>query len=92
MSKEFSTKVFNEILKKDTSRNIIVSTFSMYLALLMTGNGATGTTFSEFEQLLHIQPNIESVNENVLSLYNQLHNKELSIANALFISDKFNVE
>jgi serpin B len=93
MSKEFSTKIFNDILKKDsTSENIIASTFSTYLALLMTGNGATGNTFSEFEQLLHLQPNIESANEHVLSLYNQLHNNVLSIANALFISDKFNVE
>jgi serpin B len=92
MNNEFTTKVFNEIQKKNSSENIIVSSFSMYLALLMTGNGATGNTLKEFEQVLNIQSNIESVNTNVLSLYKQLHNNVLSIANGLFISDNFNVE
>jgi serpin B len=90
MHQEFSSKILNQLVKKEQS-NMIVSSFSMYLALLMTANGATGKTYQEFEQVLHIQPDIESVNTSVLSLYEQLHDKVLSIANALFISDEFKI-
>lgn len=94
---EFAVSVFKKTAEKNQNENILVSPFSLMLALAMTANGADGETKAELEEVLGKGLKIEELNEYLYYYRNRLTNDEnvkINTANAVFIRDTpdFNVK
>ena len=72
-----------------TGENTILSPYSVYLALAMTANGASGETLAQIESLLGMP--VERLNPYVLSLQSN-RGEELLEANSLWIHRELSVE
>lgn len=86
---KFGFKLFKEILKQDSSKNIFVSPSSVALALAMTYNGASGQTQQAMAKTLELQGmSLQQINAANASLKAILENPDpkvqLSIANSLW--------
>lgn len=82
----FSYQVFEKL---DTDENIVISPYSMAVAIGMLANGADGETKKEIETLLGIK-DLEKWNASA-KYYMSLHEKEqtkLLTANSVWLSDK----
>ncbi|MCA1991675.1 MAG: serpin family protein [Coleofasciculus sp. S288] len=86
---KFGFKLFSEILKQDSDKNVFVSPTSIAIALSMTYNGASGETQQAMAKALEFQGlSLQDVNQanQVLkaSLENADPDVQLSIANSLW--------
>ncbi|AKG22396.1 serpin family protein [Calothrix sp. 336/3] len=93
-SNRFGWKLFAEIWKKDSKKNIFVSPSSVAIALAMTYNGASGTTQQAMGKALELQGiSLNQVNNAYSALTSLLENPEekvqLKIANSLWAKKDF---
>jgi len=86
---KFGFKLFQEILKQDSNKNVFVSPTSVAIALSMTYNGASGETQQAMAKALELQgmslQDINQANETLKSTLEKADpNVQLSIANSLW--------
>ncbi|MBD2742138.1 serpin family protein [Coleofasciculus sp. FACHB-1120] len=86
---KFGFKLFKEILKEDSGKNIFVSPSSVAIALSMTYNGASGDTQQAMTKTLELQGlSLQEVNQANDALKTLLENPDpqvqLTIANSLW--------
>ncbi|HEY9633652.1 MAG TPA: serpin family protein [Coleofasciculaceae cyanobacterium] len=86
---KFGFKLFSEILKQDSKKNVFVSPTSVAIALSMTYNGANGETQQAMAKALELQGmSLQDVNQANEALKASLENADpavqLSIANSLW--------
>jgi serine protease inhibitor len=95
---EFGFELFRKIYASETEyENIMVSPFSVSLALAMTYNGAGGETKKAMEETLKLYGlSPEEINTSYQTLVKALKSLDkkviLEIANAIFYRDDFHVE
>jgi serine protease inhibitor len=95
---EFGFELFQKIFASETEyENIMVSPFSVSLALAMTYNGAGGETKKAMEETLKLYGlSPEEINTSYQTLVKALKSLDkkviLEIANAIFYRDDFQVE
>lgn len=95
---EFGFELFRKIFASETEyENIMVSPFSVSLALAMTYNGAGGETKKAMEETLKLYGlTPEEINTSYQTLVKALKSLDkkviLEIANAIFYRDDFHVE
>lgn len=82
---------------KDKDGNVFISPTSIFTALAMVYNGADGKTKEEMSKVLGVEElTLEEVNKANASLMNMLYEKsegtQLSIGNALWINEKYNLQ
>jgi serine protease inhibitor len=92
---EFSLQSFGLALMQQESalnlkQNVFISPLSIFLALVMTENGAAGKTKGAMRRVLALPANAseEAVNESTAALMTTLQSQgkaELAIANALWV-------
>lgn len=92
----FSFKLYEEILKRRTSKNTFVSPASVMLALAMTYNGAAGATRQAMAQALEVDGmSLDDVNRAFADLKSSLAptdpKVQLKIANSLWIRNGFTI-
>ncbi len=86
---KFGFKLYKEILKQDSNKNVFVSPTSVAIALSMTYNGASGETQQAMAKALELQgitlPTVNQANNTLkASLENADPEVQLSIANSLW--------
>lgn len=86
---KFGTKMFNELLKTDSDKNIFISPSSVLFSLAMAHNGAKGTTKDEMAKALELSSmSSEEINKGANALIRTLVNVDssvkLDIANSLW--------
>lgn len=86
---KFGFKLFSEILKQDSKKNVFVSPTSVAIALSMTYNGASGETQQAMANALELKGmSLQDINQANETLKASLENADpavqLSIANALW--------
>lgn len=86
---KFGFKLFQEVLKQDSKRNIFVSPTSIAIALSMTYNGASGETQQAMANALELQGmSLDNINQANNTLKASLENADpavqMSIANSLW--------
>jgi serpin B len=86
---KFGFKLFSEILKQDSKKNVFVSPTSVAIALSMTYNGADGETQQAMAKALELQGmSLQDINQANDTLKATLENADpavqLSIANSLW--------
>ncbi|NWF61458.1 MAG: serpin family protein [Fischerella sp.] len=94
---KFGFKLFSEILKQDSDRNIFISPTSVAIALDMTYNGAGGSTQQAMAKALELQglsvPEINSSNAALkVLLENPDPQVQLSIANSLWANQDVSIK
>ncbi|UJR30897.1 hypothetical protein I4U23_018407 [Adineta vaga] len=81
-------------------RNLVWSPLSLYQAMLMVGEGANGNTFTELQQITHLQAK-EAYREWSTSFFNNVkklskdnrqYNISLNVANRLYADDDFDLD
>lgn len=85
----FGFKLFAEILKQDSKKNVFISPTSVALALSMTYNGANGATKADMAKALELQGlTLQDLNQANAKLKTLLSNPDphvqLAIANSLW--------
>lgn len=88
-------QLLHEELEDD--KNLMMSPLSVSLALAMAYNGAEGDTQDQMEEMLHkIGMTPDEINQSYKSLVNALESHdpkvELSIANAIFYHEDYNIK
>jgi serpin B len=86
---KFGFKLFSEILKQDSKKNVFISPTSVAIALSMTYNGADGETQQAMAKALELQGmSLQDINQANDTLKTTLENADpavqLSIANSLW--------
>lgn len=86
---KFGLKLFSEVLKNDSGKNIFISPSSVAIALAMTYNGASGSTKRAMAKALEFKElNLEQINSSNAVLKKLLENPDpkvqLTIANSLW--------
>lgn len=86
---KFGFKLFSEVLKNDSGKNIFVSPSSVAIALAMTYNGASGSTKQVMAKALEFKElNLQQINSSNAVLKKLLENPDpkvqLTIANSLW--------
>lgn len=86
---KFGFKLFSEILKQDSKKNVFVSPTSVAIALSMAYNGASGETQQAMAKALELQGmSLQDINQANETLKASLENADpavqLSIANSLW--------
>ena len=94
---KFGFKLFSEILKQDSSKNIFISPASVALALAMTYNGASGETQQAMAKTLELQginlPGLNSGNAAMLAALEDTDSQvELTIANSLWVRQEYSIK
>ncbi len=89
-NRRFSFKLFSEILKQDSKKNVFVSPTSVAIALSMTYNGANGETQQAMAKALELQRmSLQQVNQANDALKASLETADpavqLAIANSLWV-------
>ena len=90
----FSFKLYNQLLKQRTTKNVFVSPSSVILALAMTYNGAEGETRQAMVRALELEGlSLEEVNRGFADLESMLGSADpklqLNIANSLWARQGF---
>lgn len=94
---KFGFKLFSEILKQDSSKNIFISPASVALALAMTYNGASGETQQAMAKTLELQGiNLLELNSGNAAMLTALEDTdsqvELTIANSLWVRQEYPIK
>jgi len=92
---DFSFDFFRKLYEdSNNSGNIFYSPYSVFTALAMTYEGARGDTADEMERVLKIDQDNESFHKYMKNLYEYLNensNYNISTANALWVSQNFDL-
>ncbi len=95
---QFGIELFQLINnEEDADKNLMMSPLSVSLALAMAYNGAEGNTQDQMEDMLHkIGMTPDEINQSYKSLVDALESHdpkvELSIANAIFYHENYNIK
>ena len=94
---DFAFRLYREIAKKDSGKNIFISPVSIALALQMTYNGATGTVAQGMAKALGLEEiSLEDLNLANARLFSMLESPsrgvELNIANSAWTDRKLQPE
>ena len=87
---KFATELFRLTFAADSDRNVLVSPFSVYTALAMTSNGATGDGLASFEELLGGGLTVDDINEYTAAMINRLNateDGEVNILDSIWFRD-----
>lgn len=79
---DWSVDLFKEGFEEE---NYLVSPLSVSIALLMTANGADGETLSQMVDTLGLD--IDDANKYISSYMKAIENKDINIANSIWIND-----
>lgn len=83
-------------LQKDKEENILISPFSLFIALSMVNNGADGETKKEIQKVLHTNLEIDQLNEQNKVLFDKVNknNEEirLGMANSIWLNEHFHFQ
>lgn len=83
-------------LQKDKEENILISPFSLFIALSMVNNGADGETKKEIQKVLHTNLEIDQLNEQNKMLFDKVNknNEEirLGMANSIWLNEHFHFQ
>lgn len=83
-------------LQKNQKENILISPFSLFIALSMVNNGAEGETKEEIQKVLHTNLEVDKLNEQNKMLIDNMNqdNKEiqLGIANSIWLNEHFHFQ
>ena len=89
----FGFKLFSEILKQDSGKNIFISPASVAIALAMTYNGASGETQQAMAKTLELQgtslSEVNSANAAAIASLKNLDDIQLTIANSLWAKQEY---
>jgi serpin B len=93
----FSFKLYGQLLKQRTSKNLFVSPSSVLFALAMTYNGAEGETRQAMERAMELQGlSLPEVNRDFADLKSTLASADpkvqLTIANSLWARKEFSLK
>lgn len=93
----FGFKLFKEIVKSESDKNIFISPLSVSMALGMTYNGADGTTQQEMQTTLELNGlTLQQANESYRSLTTLLSSLDskvkFTLANSIWYRQSFPVE
>lgn len=91
---DFSMKLFSEVYKENSKKNVILSPVSVQIALAMTSNGAVGDTLAQMEKTLGNLP-VSELNKNFYSYIKDLPNDEkckVQIADSIWYRDDNGLE
>lgn len=93
---KFGFKLFSEILKQDTNKNVFVSPTSIAIALDMAYNGASGETQEAMAKVLELEGlSLDQLNQGNNALKASLENADpdvqLSIANSLWANQGIDI-
>ena len=93
----FSFKLYNQLLKQRTGKNVFVSPSSVILALAMTYNGAEGETRQAMARALELEGlSLDEVNRGFADLKSMLGSADpklqLNIANSLWARKGFSLK
>lgn len=91
---DFSMKLFSEVYKENSKKNVILSPVSIQIALAMTSNGAVGDTLAQMEKTLGNLP-VSELNKNFYSYIKDLPNDEkckVQIADSIWYRDDNGLE
>ncbi len=86
---QFAVNLFRESMAETPDGNVMISPFSVMLALSMTANGAEGQTRAEMEQVLG--GSVADLNQNLLGYVQNLPSSEkakFSVANSIWFRDE----
>ncbi|MCX7909092.1 MAG: serpin family protein [Ignavibacteria bacterium] len=88
-SNDFAFKLFKEVNKENTGKNLFISPFSVSIALSMTLNGARGETFEEMQSTLSFENlTMEEINSAFKELFPMLReldkNVQMDVANSIW--------
>jgi serine protease inhibitor len=91
---KFAIKIFKELSKEDTGKNIFISPLSISLALTMVYNGAEDSTKEAMAKTLEIdEMELGDHNQNYQNLIESLENVDssiqLDIANSVWVREQF---
>ena len=90
--KDFQFTIFKEAIKKDPSKNIVLSPISLLFPLSILSKGAKGETLSEFQKALNDSKNQKIYIENLYQIYDTIKNEKcFQIANSILTMDKVKV-
>ncbi len=93
---KFGLKLFSEILKQDSSKNIFISPASVALALAMTYNGASGETKQAMAKTLELQeinpPELNGNTAMLAAIEDNDSQVELTIANSLWVRQEYPIK
>jgi serine protease inhibitor len=94
---DFAFDIFRKVLASDPSKNIIISPFSVGMAIAMTNNGADATLSAEISTALRMQNQSQSeVNEAYSSLRKRLlemdRKVEMAIPNSIWYRQEMRVK
>ena len=85
----FGFKLFDSILKSNSSKNIFISPSSIAIALAMTYNGAKGETAQAMAKTLELQgislPDINAANAAAITALQKVDHIQLTVANSLWL-------
>ncbi|HDQ00455.1 MAG TPA: hypothetical protein ENN22_14915, partial [bacterium] len=93
-SNRFGMNLYNVIVVQDKDQNVVISPFSISLALMMAANGAAGKTLTEMQKVLQISDiSLEKINPTVEKLMTELVKLDpglsLKIGNSIWFRDDF---
>ncbi|MBR8838354.1 MAG: serpin family protein [Stigonema ocellatum SAG 48.90 = DSM 106950] len=93
----FGFKLFSEVLKEDTNKNVFISPSSVAFALAITYNGASGSTQEAMANALELQGiSLDQLNSANADLKTFLENSDpevkLTIANSLWVRQDFTLK
>lgn len=96
-SSRFAFKLYNQVLKQQSGKNTFVSPASVMLALVMTYNGAEGTTREGMARALELEGmSLDEVNRSFADLKTALNPTDpkikLNIANSLWARNGFTLK
>ena len=88
-AKDFQFEIFKKAIKKDPSKNIVISPISLLFPLAILSKGAKGQTLAELQKVLNDSTNKNIYLENLNQIFTSIKDEQcLKIANAILTKVK----
>ena len=88
-AKDFQFEIFKEAIKKDPSKNTVLSPISLLFPLAILSKGAKGQTLAELQKVLNDSTNKNIYLENLNQIFTSIKDEQcLKIANAILTKVK----
>ena len=83
-AKDFQFEIFKEAIKKDPSKNTVLSPISLLFPLAVLAKGAKGQTLAELQKILNDSTNKNIYINNLNQIYTAIKDEQcLKITNAI---------
>ena len=88
-AKDFQFEIFKKAIKKDPSKNTVISPISLLFPLAILSKGAKGQTLAELQKVLNDSTNKNIYLENLNQIFTSIKDEQcLKIANAILTKVK----